>query len=230
MRWSGNILHWLTGSIIFSIFWPGLAKETGDICTWLGVESVHATLLDNQNYRKLVTEACHSLNEQRLRKASTGKEKLKRIESESYGRKEYFGKKRIEHVRIQFKARFRMLPFAGNFGRDRKFSHSEWLCKCKEEKELESHLLAGKCKIYGEIREKYGDLEDDDDLVEFFNEVLERREELEESQELEVETTRGLEDEETLVVGQNTADDASPGLCPEHASLGTLCSSDCTHH
>ena len=59
--------------------WPGLAKETEDICTWLGVESVHATLLDSQDYRKKVTEACHRVNEQRLRKVATGKEKLKRV-------------------------------------------------------------------------------------------------------------------------------------------------------
>ena len=53
---------------------------------------------------------------------------------------------------IKFKARFKMLPFAGNYGKDRKFSHSEWLCKCGEEKEQESHLLAGRCKVYGNIR------------------------------------------------------------------------------
>ena len=72
-----------------------------------------------------------------------------------------------------------MPPFAGNYGHDRRFSHTEWLCFCGEVREEESHLLAGSCRIYGSIRQKYGDLEDESDLVDFFNEVLEKREELE---------------------------------------------------
>ena len=133
--------------------------------------------------------------------------KVERIKMEAYGKKEYFEKKRVENVRIQFKARFKMLPFAGNYGKDRKFSHSEWLCKCGEEKEQESHLLAGRCKVYGDIREKYGELEDEEDLVSFFMEVLERREELESL----YQDTRGLEGQDTLVAGTHTTDDASLG-------------------
>ena len=58
-------------------------------------------------------------------------------------------------------------------------SHTEWLCFCRLEREEEYHLLAGRCEVYGDIREKYGELEDDEDLVQFFQEVLERRGELE---------------------------------------------------
>ena len=104
-----------------------------------------------------------------------------------------------------------MLPFAGNYSHDRKFAHSEWLCSCREHREQESHLLAGSCRVYGDIRQKYGDLEDDEDLVRFFTEVLERREELE---------ARGLEDQ-ALAVETCTADDASLGYTPGHASMGT---------
>ena len=32
----------------------------------------------------------------------------------------------------------------------------------------ESHLLAGSCKVYGDIRQKFGDLDDEENLVEFF--------------------------------------------------------------
>ena len=131
---------------------------------------------------------------------SENKEKGGRISSEEYGKKKYFEKKNIKNVRIQFRARYKMLPFAGNYGKDRRFSHSEWLCYCGEEKEEESHLLGGRCRIYGDIRDKYGELEDDEDLITFFNEVLERREELE---------ARGMENEDTLVV--ETTDDASCG-------------------
>ena len=38
--------------------------------------------------------------------------------------------------------------------------------------------MLGRCPMYQDIREKYSDLSDDSDLVKFFNEVLERRSEL----------------------------------------------------
>ena len=47
--------------------WPGLAEETQSTCEQLEVESVHTTGLDVQAYRKIVTKACHRLNELRLR-------------------------------------------------------------------------------------------------------------------------------------------------------------------
>ena len=191
--------------------WPGLAMETENICKQLEIESVHTTGLENKQYRKVVTEACHKLNEKRLRNKAVGQTKAKRVLSEIYTRKEYLSKKKIENVRIQFRARYGMLPFAGNYGHDRKFAHSEWLCSCREQREEESHLLEGSCTVYGDIRERYGDLEDDDDLVDFFNEILARREELD---------ARGLE-EQALEVEPNTSDDASLGNLPGQASMGT---------
>ena len=207
--------------------WPGLADETEKICTWLEVQCVHATELDVQSYRDLITQVCHKKNEQRLRKKANTSEKVTRIKSEVYGKKKYLEKKRIENVRIQFRARFQMLPFAGNYGKDRRFSHTEWLCFCRMEREEESHLLDGRCEVYGDIREKYGELEDDEDLVQFFQEVLERRGELEkesrDAQELEVQDqdSRELEVQDTLVVG-NTTDDASTGEIPGQAGQGAF--------
>ena len=40
--------------------------------------------------------------------------------------------------------------------------------------------------MYKDIRDNYGDLQNDDDLVKFFREVLERREQLEEAKRVEV--------------------------------------------
>ena len=206
--------------------WPGLAEETQVICEQLGIDSVHTTGLDVKGFRKVVTDACHAVNEKHLREKASGNKKTQRIEKEFYIKKEYLQKKKIENVRIQFRARYGMLPFAGNFGHDRKFSHTEWLCSCREEREEESHLLSGTCRVYGSIRRKYGELDEDEDLISFFNEVLEKREELEDARGLEDEA-RGLEDEargmeeQALVVEQITIDDASSGDIPGHASLGT---------
>ena len=42
--------------------------------------------------------------------------------------------------------------------------------------------MSGKCPVYGEIRNQFGALDDDDDLVKFFNSVLEKRDQIEEQQ------------------------------------------------
>ena len=63
-----------------------------------------------------------------------------------------------------------------------RFARSEWMCKCGEAREEESHLLSGDCETYGEIRDKYSDLNDDNQLVDFFNEVLAKRDKLEEEE------------------------------------------------
>ena len=75
-----------------------------------------------------------------------------------------------------------MHRFAGNFTHDRSFARTEWLCRCGNAKEEESHLLSGNCGIYGDIREKYETDIKDDDLVMFFTEVLDRRDQLEEEE------------------------------------------------
>ena len=62
----------------------------------------------------------------------------------------------------------------------------------------------------------YGDLEYEKDLISFFNQVLERREELD---------ARGMEDE-ALVVEPLTADDASLEDTSGHTSLGTQCTAN----
>ena len=117
-----------------------------------------------------------------IKKESEEKIKCERIFEEDYGRKSYIKNNQIEKVRDQYKARFGMFPFAGNYSHDKQYASTEWMCRCKREKEEESHLLSGNCEIYGEIRRNYGDLSDDDALVNFFNEVLALRERLDEEQ------------------------------------------------
>ena len=69
-----------------------------------------------------------------------------------------------------------MQPFAGNYTEDKQFMKSNWLCKCGDEQEIESHNLSGSCKVYEDIRNSYGNLEDGNELVQLFSGVLERRE------------------------------------------------------
>ena len=56
------------------------------------------------------------------------------------GRKDYVQKKNINNVRQQFRARYGLQLFAGNYSHDERFAGSKWLCKCQEAREEESHL------------------------------------------------------------------------------------------
>ena len=81
-------------------------------------------------------------------------------------------------MRETYKARFGTNPFAANYSNDKRFAKTEGLCRCKRSPEEEAHLLSGNCQVFGSIREKYGDLKDDESLVNFFNEVLQMRDEM----------------------------------------------------
>ena len=156
--------------------WPGLASETDVICRSMDIPNCNETNMDKSLYKKLVIEACHRENEKQLRLQAKGK--CERLSYEEYGKKEYISKKNISSVRSQFRTRFGLQFFAGNYSRDKRFEKTDWLCKCKESREDEAHLLSGQCSIYGDLTYKYSDLSNDDNLVGLFTDILARREEL----------------------------------------------------
>ena len=96
--------------------------------------------------------------------------------------KKNFKEKNIKYVRELFRTRFGLTDFAGNYPNSNKFKKSNWLCKCGIEKEQESHIIEGKCESYEDIRNKYDDFENDESLLEYFKEVIQRREKLEEEE------------------------------------------------
>ena len=65
---------------------------------------------------------------------------------------------------------------------DKRSAQSNWLCRCGEAQEDESHLRSGKCKVFGDIVERFSDLSQDESLVQFFAAVLERRDQLDDYQ------------------------------------------------
>ena len=102
------------------------------------------------------------------------------MESEEYGRQTFVIKKSMEESRNWFRTILFLQPFAGKCTHDRRFAKSNWLCQCKGDIGQEGHIVSGKCEIYSDLRDKYGDLSEDKNLVEFFKAVLERRDEIEE--------------------------------------------------
>jgi hypothetical protein len=162
--------------------WPGLVKETQKICQELGIEDANTTSLHKSVYKKIIDKACQAEQQRRLLKLAEGRVKCRNITTENFKKREYISNTKIKEVRQWFMTRYGMQPFAGNFSHDKRFAKSQWLCRCREAREEEQHLLSGSCPVYGDIRARFGDLQEDGDLVNFFGEVLERREELEEEE------------------------------------------------
>jgi hypothetical protein len=174
--------------------WPGLAKEASAICRQLNIEDCNTTSLAKGEYKRMLSKALKDENELTLREMAKGKSKCARIMKDQYGKKDYIGKELISEVRQWFRSKTGLLPFAGNYSNDRRFAQTEWMCRCDREKEDEAHIVAGNCPVYEDIRDTYGDLNDDAELVKYFKEVLDRRElmdKLSEEEEAEEETRQG---------------------------------------
>ena len=110
---------------------------------------------------------------------SQAKGKCDRLNYEKYGKKEYMGLKNIYNVRKQYRGRFGLQLFSGNYSHDKRFEKTSWLCLCRQSREEEIHLISGQCQVYFDLKDKYSDLTEYDQLVPFFSDVLARREALE---------------------------------------------------
>ena len=154
--------------------WPGLAKETKEICEELGIQDCNTTHFCKAEYKELVNSALKLKDEEYLRKESEEKRKCETIMKESYGKKTYISSSKIAEVRSIFKARVGMTEFADNFSKDKRFMRTNWECRCGFEKETESHIKKD-CPIYDDLKDEYEDLNDDKQLASFFCKVLERR-------------------------------------------------------
>ena len=163
--------------------WPGLAKETKEICKYLNIEDVNTTKESKKEYRKKVNKACALKDEVELRVMAENVTKCDRIMQDDYGQKEYVATVDIQRARETFRTRTNMQRFAGNFSRDRFFAATGWLCRCRVEREEVTHLTSGTCPIYMDIFQKFDDLSTDESLVRFFGEVLARRDALDKEDE-----------------------------------------------
>ena len=123
--------------------WPGLARETAQICQKLGIEDVNLTFISKDKYIKLFLAACHQKNEEKLRTLAVGK--CSRIKDEVYEKKGYILYKNIYTARQHYRTRWAMHAFAGNYSHDKRFARSNWLCLCLESIEEESHIKSGEC-------------------------------------------------------------------------------------
>ena len=155
---------------------PGLAAETLKICDILHIEDCNETQQDISIYKLNVLKALHRKNEENLRFLAKGK--CERILYEQYEKKEYLSNKNIFNVREHYRTRWGLLPFAGNYSHSKKYATTNYLCRCNENREDESHLTSGDCKVFGDLLDKFGDLSNYENLIKFLGEVLSRRDEI----------------------------------------------------
>ena len=166
--------------------WPGLAREAREISRKLVVDDPNTTDMSKQQYRAEITKACHQFQEGQLKEKMRNKKgqimkKCQNISQDFYGRKLYFDNKVPSQVRSYFATRVGMLPLAGDFRQDRRFARTGWLCRCGEEREEERHLTDS-CTLYKDIRQQYSNLKDDDQLVDFFQKMLDSRDQIDQQE------------------------------------------------
>ena len=54
------------------------------------------------------------------------------------------------------------------------------MCRCSKELEGLGHIVSGHCEVYGDLKSQFGDLKEDQNLMKFFQAVLDGRDTLEE--------------------------------------------------
>ena len=86
----------------------------------------------------------------------------------------------ISHCRSWFCTRYGLQDFASNYFHSKKFSKTDWMCRCKKEVEEEGHIVSGQCEVYGDLRSQFGNLQEDKNLINYFQAVLDRRDSLKE--------------------------------------------------
>ena len=155
--------------------WPGLAREVEDICEQLGIENVNETALSKTQFSKLVDKAMVQKEDQMLKEESVNMEKMKVIRADVWGLKEYVRTGHMYSVRSTWEVRAYMLRVAGNYSHHSRYLATGWLCQaCRlQVREDQDHLTS--CAGYEDLREGK-DMGDDEQLVEFFQAVMRRRE------------------------------------------------------
>ena len=106
-----------------------------------------------------------------------------------------------------------MQYFAANFPKDKKFASSNWLCRCRNEREQENHLRSGQCSVYGDLKDRFPNLEDDSQLAKLFSAIIERRSSLEE-EDKRTKDTQDRRTEDSLVAAQPLIAARHPGAPP----------------
>ena len=157
--------------------WPGLASEVTKICSSLGVVSAHQTDLPKQKYKQIVTNACYARDKKEIKDKMSSLEKCSELIGDEFKLQDYMKSKSLKDIRELFRIKTRMNHLRANFpGKPGCKAEGGMDCiGCGESIETNSHVT--NCKSYADLLVGR-DLSKDADLVQFFRDVMSRREKL----------------------------------------------------
>ena len=157
--------------------WPGLSLEVASLCEQLGLEDPVRTKMNKNEYKKEVAKACKWKDEKNMKEEMERMKtkKMKIMIKEDCGLKDYVKEGNLYTVRKQWEVRCYMLRVAGNYPSHKKYEATSWRCQACPYmvREDQDHLTH--CSGYADL--KIGvDLNNDEELVKFYNRVMKRRE------------------------------------------------------
>ena len=159
--------------------WPGLAKEAEEICKELYIENVNETKKGKIEYHKEVKDAVRMIDELNMKKEmgdeDTGMKKMKVMRKADCSLKEYMRTGTLYSARRTWEVRSYMLRVAGNYPGHKRYIATGWQCQAcmGMVREDQDHLTT--CIGYADLIQGK-DIENDEDLVDFYTKVMARRE------------------------------------------------------
>ena len=155
-----------------------MAAEVTTICESLVIEDANDTKEEKNEYAKKLKEAVRVRDEVDMKNSMEKMEKMIILKNEDCRRKKYIKQKYINQVRDIFATRVLMLRFAGNYSHNETFRRSNWLCEACDMKVTEDQVHIASCSGYEDLRRDKNIKHNNDDLVNFYQEVLDRRDKL----------------------------------------------------
>ena len=154
--------------------YPGLIREVKDICEKMGLPDISVQDIPKGQWKKIVRERCVKKYEEWSREKMEGLKKCEKIMHDPFGRKNYLENKSIPDSRMIFRIRTNMVELKANQKSNKKYKEEGWECDFCDEKSEETTTHVINCKGHEELR-KGKDFENDNDLAEYFRQVLKAR-------------------------------------------------------
>ena len=130
-------------------------------------------------YKEEVSGACRWRDEAMM-KEEMGKMKEKKMRTmyfQNLEMKEYVKKGTLYEARKTWEVRSHMLDLAGNFPGHKKYEQSDWKCQACNQQVREDQEHVTHCEGYEDLKED-ADLTNEEELVQFFIKVMQRRHEM----------------------------------------------------
>ena len=152
---------------------PGLAKECEEFLIRFRISNVSS--YSKQQWKIFVKRQVWQMNKEEILQNMRTYKKIdyKHFETRSLEPQPYLKSMSTANARLRFKIWARMTPTVRmNFRNNREYRCKGWACPDCQAPDTQEHVLA--CNAYSSMREEKN-IEDDSDLVEYFNLVIAHR-------------------------------------------------------